>query len=298
MNPAPQTRQRNGRADSTWSIGIYSGSSLQTLVPAQGVRNPVLTRNEVTDIQATLVADPFLVRDGDGWVMFVEVKNAETRRGEIAMARSSDGIEWRYEGVVLREPFHLSYPYVFEAEGRHYMIPETLETGTVRLYAGDPFPTKWRQVKDLIAGIYADPSVFEHNGRWWLFCSGKPFGHDTLNLFSAPTLEGRWEEHANRPLIENDKSKARPAGRVTICDGKPIRFGQDCRPQYGTAVRAFCVTDLTTASYAEKELGFGPILGPGQEIWNQSGMHHLDPQRINDGSWIACVDGRGPLNPQ
>lgn len=295
MSRAPQTRPRDGRADPTWSIGVYSGCSLQTLAPAQGVRNPVLTRHDVTDIRATLVADPFLVRDGDGWVMFMEVKNAETRRGEIAMARSSDGMEWRYEGVVLREPFHLSYPHVFKAEGRHYMIPETLETGTVRLYAGDPFPTKWRHVKDLIAGIYADPSVFEHDGRWWLFCSGSPFGHDMLNLFSAPTLEGGWEEHAIRPLIENDKSLARPAGRVTICDGKPIRFGQDCRPHYGTAVRAFCVTDLTTTSYAERELGLGPILGPGRETWNQSGMHHLDPQRINDGSWIACVDGRGPL---
>lgn len=296
MSGTPQTRHRDGRADSTWSIGIYSGSSLQTLAPAQGVRNPVLTRHEVTDIRATLVADPFLVRDGDGWVMFMEVKNAETRRGEIAMARSRDGIDWRYQGVVLREPFHLSYPCVFASDGKHYMIPETLDAGAVRLYAGDPFPTKWRHVQDLIAGIYADPSVFEHDGRWWLFCSGKPFEHDVLNLFSAPTLEGRWEEHSIRPLIENDKSLARPAGRVTICDGKPIRFGQDCRPQYGTAVRAFCVTDLTTASYAEREISLGPILAPGQETWNQSGMHHLDPQRIDDGSWIACVDGRGPPN--
>jgi hypothetical protein len=296
MSRAPQTRHRDGRADLAWSIGIYSGTSLQTLAPAHGVRNPVLTLHEVTDIRATLVADPFLVPHDDGWVMFMEVKNAETRRGEIAMARSSDGMEWRYEGVVLQESFHLSYPYVFAAEGRYYMTPETLDAGAVRLYTGDPFPTKWRYVKDLIAGIYADPSVFEHEGRWWLFCSGEPFGHNMLNLFSAPTLEEGWDEHAIRPLIGNDKSLARPAGRVTIFDGKPIRFGQDCRPQYGTAVRAFRVTELTPTSYAETQLGTGPILGPGEETWNRFGMHHIDPQRTKDGRWIASVDGRGPLN--
>ena len=63
----------------------------------------MLTRHEVTDIPAAFVADPFIVRDGAQWLMFIEVKNAETRHGEIALARSSDGVAWRYDGVVLRE---------------------------------------------------------------------------------------------------------------------------------------------------------------------------------------------------
>jgi hypothetical protein len=25
--------------------------------------------------------------------------------------------------------------------------------------------------------------------------------------------------------------------------------------------------------------------------WNGSGMHHIDPHRMEDGRWIACVDG-------
>jgi hypothetical protein len=297
MNRLDQTqRTPDASALPIWSIGIYTGASLQTLAPHPGARNPVLTRHEVTDIPAAFVADPFIVRDGAQWLMFIEVKNAETRHGEIALARSSDGVAWRYDGVVLREPFHLSYPHVFKTGGLYYMTPETLDAGAVRLYVADRFPTKWRYVKDLIPGTYADPTVFEHEGRWWLFCSGSPFGHDMLNLFSAGCLEGGWAEHAVRPLIGNDKSLARPAGRVTVYQGKPIRFAQVCRPAYGTAVRAFQVTELTTTSYAETELGLGPILGPGPQTWNQLGMHHLDPQRNEDGSWIACVDGRGLLN--
>ena len=247
---SPSPRRRDGRAYPAWSVGIYAGASLQTLAGHPEAHNPVLTRHEVTDIQAAFVADPFLIREGDSWWMFMEVMNAETGRGEIALARSYDGVEWSYEGVVLREPFHLSYPYVFARDGQHYMIPETLAAGAVRLYTGDPFPTKWRHVRDLIPGAYADPSIFERDGRWWLLCCGNPCGHDMLNLFSAPTLEASWHEHAIRPLIENDNRRARPAGRVTISEGQLIRFAQDCRPQYGTGVRAFLLSELTTTSYA------------------------------------------------
>jgi hypothetical protein len=108
MNRLEQSPRRpDGRAYPAWSIGIYAGASLQTLSPHPAARNPVLTRHEVTDIPAAFVADPFLVREAAGWVMFMEVMNAGTGRGEIALARSPDGLEWSYEGVVLREPFHL-----------------------------------------------------------------------------------------------------------------------------------------------------------------------------------------------
>ena len=79
MNRLDQPRRPDGRPYPAWSIGIYRGASLQTLAPHLGARNPVLTRHEVTDIPAAFVADPFIVRDGAQWLMFIEVKNAETR---------------------------------------------------------------------------------------------------------------------------------------------------------------------------------------------------------------------------
>jgi len=288
---APSPRRPDDRPYPAWSIGIYCGDNLPALRPHPEALNPVMTRHHVTDIPAAFVADPFMARDGDGWVMFMEVMNVETGRGEIALARSADGVAWTYEGVVLREPFHLSYPYVFTSGGKHYLLPETLGAGAVRLYLGDPFPTRWRYLRELIAGAYADPSAFEWNGRWWLLCCGNPSGHDMLNLFSAPALEAEWRQHATRPLIAGNRRGARPAGRVITLDGNLIRFGQDCHPQYGTAVRGFSVTDLTATSYAEREIG--PILGPGKEEWNRRGMHHIDPQRLEDGTWLACVDGCG-----
>ncbi len=44
------------------------------------------------------------------WFTFFEVLSREYGRGEIGLAASVDGFEWQYRQIVLREPFHLSYP--------------------------------------------------------------------------------------------------------------------------------------------------------------------------------------------
>src|SRR6185295_15737975 len=83
-----------------WSIGIYFGRSPLDLFPPENVHNPILTANDVTDVRAGFVADPFMIRFEDTWHMFFEVKNRESRRGEIGLATSKDGIQWSYEQIV------------------------------------------------------------------------------------------------------------------------------------------------------------------------------------------------------
>jgi hypothetical protein len=56
-------------------------------------------------------------------------------------------------------------------------------------------------------------------------------------------------------------------------------------------VRAFEFTELTTVTFQEKALEIPPVLQSGNERWNESGMHHIDPHLDDDGKWIACVDG-------
>ena len=271
-----------------WSIGIYTGDSPFQLAPT--TPNPVLTRNDVTDIPAGFVADPFMIRRDGRWHMFFEVMNRETRRGEIALAVSNDGFNWTYERVVIREPFHLSYPYVFEWQGDCYMVPETLGAGAVSLYKADDFPTHWSRQRKLIDGNCADPSILRFNDLWWLFVCSTPFQHDVLRLYFARDLEGPWKEHPRSPIIRNDKCRARPAGRLLQLDQRVIRFAQDCVPRYGTRVRAFEIHELSRTHYVETEKK-DPVLSPGNHAWNASGMHHVDAHQLPNGTWIACVDG-------
>lgn len=77
---------RRIRRKDDWAIGLYSGSSLLTLAPMSDVRNPVMTAAHVRDVPALFVADPFLVRTEDRWLLFFEVLHATLRRGQIGLA--------------------------------------------------------------------------------------------------------------------------------------------------------------------------------------------------------------------
>ena len=271
-----------------WSIGIYSGASPYQLAPAK--LNPVLRNTDVTDIPAEFVADPFMILRNGRWHMFFEAMNRETGKGEIALAVSDDAFSWNYQQSVIKEPFHLSYPYVFEWQDEYYMVPETLGAGAVCLYKADDFPARWSRQGKLIDGSHADPSILRFDDLWWLFTCSTPFQHDVLRLYFARDLDGPWKEHPRSPIVRKDKCRARPAGRMLQLDDRVIRFAQDCVPQYGTRVRAFEISELTREHYLEVERK-DPILTPGKHGWNESGMHHIDAQRNGDGAWIACVDG-------
>jgi hypothetical protein len=281
---------KNGRGTAVWSIGIFHGSTLSDLRPVAGIEMPVLSAKDVSDIPAEFLADPFMTRKQDTWYMFFEVMNEKTQKGNIGLATSRDGLKWSYQQIVLSEPFHLSYPYVFQAGGEYFMIPESYEANSMRLYRADPFPLKWSYVGTLLEGPWVDSSIFFFEGRWWVFSNPVAPENEVLELFYAHAVTGPWQRHPMSPLITGNKRAARGGGRVSILNGRPIRVTQDCFPFYGTGVRAFEISLLTTSDYAEKELEFSPILSAGKEPWRREGMHHIDPHFI-DGRWLACVDG-------
>ena len=272
-----------------YSIGIYSGKSPFELRPAANAKNPVISAKSVTDISAEFTADPFMLIEDNTWYMFFEVMNTSTNQGDIGLAVSNDGFSWTYKQIVLDEPFHLSYPYVFKWDNKFYMIPESVQAGSIRLYEATDFPLKWSFVKDLIKGEYVDSSILRYDEQWWLFTSQTR--NDVLHLFYAKELTGTWTEHPESPIIRGDAHIARPGGRVVIYDGRPVRFAQDCYPEYGLQVQAFLITELTTKSYKEEKASLNPILTGSGSGWNAQRMHNVDPHQIDDNQWIACVDG-------
>jgi hypothetical protein len=277
---------------SVWEIGILEGNSPYDWTPGNEFANPVLTATNVTDIEAEFVADPFMVQRGGVWHLFFEAFRKDARLGEIGLAVSSDIASWEYRRIVLRESFHLSYPYVFEWEGDYYMIPESLGADEIRLYKCANFPLDWQLHCSLIPGRHADPSIFRHGNRWWMFTCDTPFAHRSLRLYSAARLEGPWEEHPESPIVEQDASVARPAGRVISFHGRLIRFAQDCSKQYGREVWPFEITHLDRKKYRERRASTKPAIGARSTgHWRTSRMHHIDAHTHTAGRWIACVDG-------
>ena len=201
----------------------------------------------------------------------------ETGLGEIEIER--DG------AIVLREPFHLSYPQVFAWQGHIYMIPETRQAESIRLYRATAFPDGWVPVETLVRGRFADATLY-HDGRlWWLFAQR---GLDEMRLYLAGSPMGPWREHPASPLWPGNRSRTRPGGRLLRHDGRLIRFAQDGWPSYGSVLRAFEIDRLDEVGFAEHEVAESPILRASRAGWNAIAMHHVDLIRQADGDWLAA----------
>lgn len=272
-----------------WSIGIYTGTSPFQLSAPANAGNPVLTARDITDLRAAYVADPFMVRADSTWYMFFEVLDAQTYDGKIGLALSQDGLHWAYKGIVLSEPYHLSYPYVFQWQNQYFMVPDGRGVKSVRLYKAVRFPDEWSFVRVLIDEDYVDSSIVHYAHRWWLFASNVE--NDTLHLFHADDLMGSWSEHPQSPIIKGNPHVARPGGRILVVDGHVFRYAQDDEPTYGNQVRAFEVTELTPMCYREQEVVPNAVLKASGTGWNAHGMHNVDAHPRGNGEWIACVDG-------
>ena len=270
-----------------WSIAIYEGESPFDLHPTHEIL--ALTAEQVDDVPALFVADPFLYQhQGQQW-MFFELLNQSTSQGDIGVARQTEDGRWHYEQIVLDESFHLSYPRVFAWEGEIYLVPESAATDEVRLYRAAQFPYQWEFVRTLVRQHrLADPTLFRHEGRWWMF-AGESHTHDRLRLYHAEQLEGPWVEHVESPLRESSPDLARPGGSVFQWQGKQYRLGQDCSPKYGRALNAFEIEEIDESCY--RELPGQHILSAGDAGWNSAGMHHADLYQLDNGRWVAAVDG-------
>ena len=282
------------RSKETWAIGIYEGVSPLELFPPKDITNPVLTAKEVTDISARFVADPFMIQNEAGYHLFFEVLNDKRNTGEIGYAFSNNGLQWKYRKVILRERFHLSYPYIFLADGEYYMIPECMGSGGIQLYRATHFPDEWQHSDTLVTGkkrlsATVDPSIIHYQNRWYLFSYAPK--SKSLHLLIAETLTGPWKEHPKSPVVSNSPQFARPGGKVILYNGAIYRYAQDEIPDYGTKVWTFRITELTENSYYEELASNKPVVEPGNEWWNLTGMHTVDPHQRATGEWWALVDG-------
>jgi hypothetical protein len=232
-------------------------------------------------------ADPCLVdRDDSSYLFFESFRFAEGK-GVIACCRLEPDGRCTAPELVLERPYHLSYPFVFLVGEDAFMLPETAANGGIELYRARSFPREWTLEAVLVSEVRAvDPTLIEHDGRYWLFANIAVEGastNDELFLFSARSLRGPWESHPWNPIV-SDVRRARPAGRPFVDDaGRLIRPSQDCSAKYGSAVVLNRIDELSERYYSESPIG---RLEPS---WRRSNLGTHTYTRSEN--WEA-VDGR------
>jgi hypothetical protein len=229
----------------------------------------------VQDDGARFYADPFLHRANGRTFLFVEEYPYASRKGLISAAEVVGDRVLSAPVPVLKRPYHLSYPFVFEHEGEFYMIPETGENRSIELYRAVEFPWKWELSAVLMEGAaFSDATVLFRDGLWWLFVTADWFGgstQDELSIFYSETLQGDWKPHPANP-VKSDSRFSRPGGRIVRQGGRLFRPAQNCDRTYGAGIVWFEITELTSTRFNERKIADWD----GQAELSMDGLHSFD----------------------
>jgi len=204
------------------------------------------------------LADPFVATINNQTVMFVEDYNYSTKQGTISAIRIFPDGSYNIVIDVIREKFHLSFPYLFEFEGTLYIIPESHQAKAIRLYKCVRFPYQWEYLYDIMQDVVAaDTVVFEHSDKWWMLTNIAPDGTTELDsqlcVFSATSpLSKEWQPHAKNPICFSP-GVGRNGGVLRDADGTIFRVRQkQGYNQYGMMFSIAKITRLNTEGYEEE----------------------------------------------
>ncbi len=230
---------------------------------------------EVKPPRGRFWADPFLYSHGGRTFCFVEDLVYKTGRAHIT-ALEITGTKASELGTALKEPFHLSFPFLFQYQGALYMCPEARESGQIRIYRCAEFPLKWELQTVIMEDVRAaDTMLFEREGKWWMLTNLDESGADDhcseLYLFSSDSPLGtNWTPHPQNP-VRIDAHGGRNAGLVV--DGEKVfrlaqRQGFD---QYGQGLLVYEIKTISESLFVEELVSeINPTFRRGVR-----GTHHL-----------------------
>jgi hypothetical protein len=250
-----------------WSVGfIHQPWQKANLSKAKIIQNPA----------GHFFADPFAVVQDGRKVIFVEDYSYQEKKGSISCVVVDENSQYQVISNVISESFHLSFPFVFRYEGSLYLIPESSEAKSIRLYKCVKFPDQWAYQHDLINGIDAvDSMLVPFSGKWWLLTNCTNVSdkgcYSQLRVFYADNpLLTDWVECADNPVCFSSLF-GRNAGILSHAN-KLYRVRQRHGfHHYGKGFSIAQIKELTVTSYKEELFSeVGPNFKKGV-----IGTHHM-----------------------
>jgi len=218
------------------------------------------------------VADPCLFVHQGRTFIFCELYSYATDKGVIAALEMIEGAASGLQ-TVIEEPFHLSYPQVFEHRGLIYCMPESGQARCVSLYRAIDFPNRWERAHTIIEDFGAvDSTIAQMDGKWWLFCTNREARafNSHLHIWYAQDLLGPWTPHPKNP-VKVDVRSSRPAGKIFLEQGVWYRPAQDCSRTYGGLLHINEILRLTETDFEER---IATTMHPPRLGYNQ-GLHTI-----------------------
>ncbi len=200
-------------------------------------------------------ADPFVSVDqknGDA-VILTEQFTTGRFNGKIAAITYSKNQGFSTPQTVISNGSHLSYPLIYNDNGRYYIIAENAYNTGVVAHEYNPENKQVVNKIKITSLPLVDATVLKKEGKYWLFATmlGKGVFNE-LHIFFADELLGPYHAHKLNP-VKNDFNGARPAGNFIEVDGAIYRPSQNCADYYGKSITIQKISKLSTTEFAEEE---------------------------------------------
>jgi hypothetical protein len=265
-----------------WGIGFLKASIADII------------RNKKTDLSFEWMsledktishADPFIFKTDDGRInILFESVSSYNLNGKISLMVCNDLLNPVLEKVVLDTNAHLSYPYVFNENGKIYVFPESAFGGSLNCYEFDQAKRSFINKKEIIKLPLLDSTILKYENKYWLFATmlGETFNSD-LHIFYSDSLFGPYKAHEGNP-VKKQLNGARPAGNFIEVDGAIYRPAQNCSNYYGESITINKINTLTTTRFDEEEY---MIIGSNKNDEFNYGIHTINA--VDD---VIIVDGQ------
>ena len=190
-------------------------------------------------------ADPMVFKHNGEIYIFAELYDYKLRRGTIGFTKYN-GSSFNNWTPIITEPFHMSYPFVFEHNGEIYMLPETSGANSLILYKATEFPYKWQKEKTIIDNVkWVDTTLFKQNDSYIGYTESVGEIEDFFIKLNNDL------EITDIKKFDFDINKNRCGGRMFKLGSDLVRVCQDCTEKYGGAL-FFRKHDIDTLD--EKEI--------------------------------------------
>jgi hypothetical protein len=265
----------------TWNVGIVRMPAAEIL--RCGLTAPV--EWWVKPSWRRFYADPFAIAWNGRLHVLVEDYDWLRARGRISAVDARGPARGARVLPAIELATHMSYPCLIVKDGQVYCVPEIGEAGRLTLFRARRFPDDWEDAGTLVENFAAiDPTVFEHDGRWWLLCTNRDdCVNGKLHCWHAPNLAGPWQPHPLNPL-KCDVRSSRPAGPPFVVDGALHRPAQDCSGGYGSAVAINRIRALSPSEFVEEKVA---RIEPNPSSPYPHGLHTICP--VGD---MVVIDGK------
>lgn len=193
-------------------------------------------------------ADPFLVEDNGKVYIFAELFDQREGKASLGYCIINENkcTKWK---VILKEKFHMSYPFIFKLKGQWVICPESSGDKAVFLYRCVEFPDKWEKTNPFITDMDCSDTTF-------LNSDGIYYG--VTCLFHENPMKLLLFKYENGNVIFSDENPITVGGELSRSGGsffnvgsKTYRVSQDCSCEYGKSL-VFTEFEMQWPSFREK----------------------------------------------